>query len=686
MKKNRLYAAMAAVVLLAAGCTDEIDNNTNGTEDPEGNNGDKVYMTVNISTSGTGSMTKAGGPDEGPTGGEDAGNNFVVGEDFENAVNNAYFYLVELDDNDNVASNPLAVLQGDGGGNKKLISIYAGPETIGSPSGDPLVNPDHRPAITVSVNTDKITFDKNYQVFTVVNAGEDGLPAFTTLDQLRNYLQTKAWTEQASGYSDFVMSTHQLSGDAGASTVKFTTENDKEHPAPTVAYVERLASRIDMKFNAELVGEDGDEVTNPVWIEGQDAASTDYIKLNGYVVVNQLQAGSYMLKRVSEDVTSNITPIPATLDKYLSDENYGGTAYNYVIDPWTGAKKGAADFPTSFESYSNVWSGPALTVAAAVTKNYTDLYKNAFNEDLNDLEFSSVATLGGTDFTRVLYTMENTADVNEQKNGFSTGVIFKGIYTPQYWSAYTADGQNVKVESEAVDGQLTSNKGFFVMEEMYNNHGHKYLCKDLRTAGVIAFRAATDNSDLIKYLFDSSEGSATWPEGDSFDSIDDLKEIVAKIKGGKLGEAYKNYLEQKLEGATFNGDLQKSLQWASFVADGSVPLKDPTVATSTEQNIAETLAKDYGISYYKNGESYYKFWIRHASNGKPNEMGVMEFATVRNNVYQLDVTGVSSLGDPLPFTPGKDDPNTPDESKEVKIAVTIYVKDWVKRFNADIIL
>lgn len=36
--------------------------------------------------------------------------------------------------------------------------------------------------------------------------------------------------------------------------------------------------------------------------------------------------------------------------------------------------------------------------------------------------------------------------------------------------------------------------------------------------------------------------------------------------------------------------------------------------------------------------------------------------------------------------PGKDDPGTPDESDDVTIDVTIYVKDWVKRTNKDIIL
>ena len=67
-------------------------------------------------------------------------------------------------------------------------------------------------------------------------------------------------------------------------------------------------------------------------------------------------------------------------------------------------------------------------------------------------------------------------------------------------------------------------------------------------------------------------------------------------------------------------------------------------------------------------------------------MGVMEFAIVRNNVYQVEVVGVSALGDPLPFTPGEDDPDTDDEDDDVYIKIKIYVKDWVVRKNSSIIL
>ena len=95
------------------------------------------------------------------------------------------------------------------------------------------------------------------------------------------------------------------------------------------------------------------------------------------------------------------------------------------------------------------------------------------------------------------------------------------------------------------------------------------------------------------------------------------------------------------------------------------------------------LYDDYNIAYYDGGVCYFPYWIQHANNGDDAFLGPMEYCIVRNNVYQLAVTGVKALGDPLPFLEPE---NTPGESKQVYLSVQIYVKNWVVRSNAGIIL
>lgn len=93
----------------------------------------------------------------------------------------------------------------------------------------------------------------------------------------------------------------------------------------------------------------------------------------------------------------------------------------------------------------------------------------------------------------------------------------------------------------------------------------------------------------------------------------------------------------------------------------------------------------YGVRLFEKKDGkyvcYYKYLIRHLDNNDPFVMGVMEFATVRNNLYRLLVTGVSELGDSTPQI----DPDTPDEG-ETSIKALLNVKPWVVRDQTNITL
>ena len=192
------------------------------------------------------------------------------------------------------------------------------------------------------------------------------------------------------------------------------------------------------------------------------------------------------------------------------------------------------------------------------------------------------------------------------------------------------------------------------------------------------FGSGTDEK-LIKAIFDNG----SW-DGVTFDMFESA---VRSMIGGELGDEFRDYLNSQGFTASNWDDVtlnKTKLTWNEFKAYQETQNKTITEPTTVEES--ESLNKNYFISYYKGGECYYHFWIRHANNGNNSVMGVMEFAIVRNNVYQVSVSGVNKLGQPLAFTPSHDDPNTPDETDEVYIDVEIYVKDWVLRSNTGIIL
>lgn len=83
--------------------------------------------------------------------------------------------------------------------------------------------------------------------------------------------------------------------------------------------------------------------------------------------------------------------------------------------------------------------------------------------------------------------------------------------------------------------------------------------------------------------------------------------------------------------------------------------------------------------------TYYYYWNRHNDNGNNEDMGVMEFAVVRNNVYKLCVDEITAWGHPTPGgndpDPDPVDPSDPDESSEYYFKVTVKVLPWIVRVN-----
>ena len=117
-------------------------------------------------------------------------------------------------------------------------------------------------------------------------------------------------------------------------------------------------------------------------------------------------------------------------------------------------------------------------------------------------------------------------------------------------------------------------------------------------------------------------------------------------------------------------------------------LNEATEVTDDENtaDIDEAAEFNKRVKPYEKGVCYYPYWIKHANNGidqGTGSVGVMEFGIVRNNIYDMEVSGISGLGySEVDVT----DPNNPDEDNSLKIQVNLYVKNWVVRSNSGIIL
>ena len=641
--KSTLWAL--AFACAAVSCSDDLENGPNNNEGNE-EQGEGVYVTVNV-TSAFNPVTKAG----------ENGDGDLEDSDKESKIHDVNIFLIQS--TDKLTSNDLTLVQG-----------LADTEIIGQgysdeiePATGSIEHHDMKATVMISIPD----LNQRYQVITVANAGEE--LSFETLGQLRDYLRTSAWIKE-NKYDvaeKFVMTTHQMwQSGVGGSDLFVTEDNtNPSNPAETTVYVERLAARVDMKLATNL--SNGTATPND--------QQSDNVKITGFQLINQLKGGAYLLKRVSQTVTNVTDNLPSSLEmKHLGDEVHAGSAFNFVIDPWTVGKKVQANssFPEAVTA-SSYFDG--TDTQNAKPWNIPDVYTNHFDEGLNTaIKFNSVEGIDNSAFKPLLYTQENTTSTDQQLKGFTTGMIFKGIYTPKQYSLYVEETGSVK------NDETYENGDFLVADYTKSGATTRVLCKDLKTIAVLGFTQGT-NKNIIKAIFNTTP---VWTDVEQ----EDFTAAVNDMSGGLLIIAFQNYLKGILE--TVDGQsttfekVQADLTWSAFLNT-----KGDLSADFSEVKSRETLMKNYNIAYYKandNGaECYYKYWIKHEPI-TGDDPGVMEFGIVRNNVYQLDVTAVNDLGDPLPFTPGKDDPEDPVKEKDVYIVVNLYVKNWVKRPNSSIIL
>lgn len=327
------------------------------------------------------------------------------------------------------------------------------------------------------------------------------------------------------------------------------------------------------------------------------------VEIKGAVLVNNLtQPGSYAMKRVS--ATTGGTP------NYLGDETLGtdDLPNNWVLDPTTNNKDSQAAFGVSWQdgnaSDPNWWSGKA-TPGKPITKN---------NEQWNILG----------------YTLENITAPDETKHDYNTAVVFKAKFHP-------ATGSVDNYKGGATFFEL-GNKLYASMEDMMKDFSQ---------------RSISDMEEAIG-------NCASWQ---------DVANFVNMLRDNDPC-GYKPWLKDRISAAAgWTDEVKESLTWTSYMlaeCGYSATLANGEYSVKVDQNgkvTADVLA-EYGARTYEDATCYYTWWIRHANDGDDKTNGVMEYAIVRNNIYELNVTDIYSLGGYIP------------NEEEHGFIVTVYVKDW----------
>ncbi len=559
-----------ALSLMAAGCsmTDDVECPPDGGDTPGMSD---AFIQLSFG------MADAQGTRANPDGGED-GDGHEAGQTNENSVSTAVAFLFDA----NVTVNGEAITPVT----PVFFPSVTGP-TEASGTGIDAVW-ETAPVQTTVENGD-------YNVIVVANPGDNRWweqAENQTLGAVRDYIQQKAWKKAESSdgtisYSDFLMSS------ADEPTEKLTINNNSENePAKVTVNVERMAARVDYLAENEYT------CTDPAY----NGAT---VEITGATIVNRLTAGSYLLKRVADDVNG-------TNPEYLGDETATNTvATNYVLDPWTALKTQQNLTGTPFPV-----NGQRVAAAGLYDPQ---TYIPTRSDNPEDWAGYCKAGVDATedDYLRVGYALENTTGRLETSLNYNTGIVFKAQFHPVGVNGYTDE------------------QTFFT----YN--------------GVI-YPTLTDMMGQLN----GQENFSTYVEAiATLTSWDELKKFAASITNDPTG--YRTYLEDYANTHSAEAFTSDELKWEYYLSYKLGVFENSQGGPEINQkeiNTRNVLFKNSGEklrTYYK-GQCYYVWWLRHSNDGDEDTNGVMEYAVVRNNIYKVNVNSIYSLGGDIPDNEGLD--------------------------------
>ena len=415
----------------------------------------------------------------------------------------------------------------------------------------------------------------------------------------------------------------------------------------------------------------------------------------------------YPIRRVSNNGAPDNAVICGPEIPWTVNANGGYTGGNYIVDAAYTIKKDIASLfaggatPTNIP-YSENFFYPFLSNSDQIDNSqrthwFTNTCPEVIEGTLNNTDSWN------TDKTRKnyhiwTYATENIiADVEDQINGITTGVVFKGkmVATEE---ALNSEDEDVKLLAQAINNVNGILNDANTAPVIYQYAGNLYLgWKKIRNA---ALSAAISNIEWVPNDASDPYGEGHW----TYTAVNESNSLYAAVYGnGGFGTVEFTYTLTDKDGNPLTDEegnvIKKTGSITDPVAEDQTSpnyLYNKWEADKSNANLAayKKATTDANISIYESYRDnanyggtgffvYYYYWNRHNDNGNNGVMGPMEFAVVRNNVYKLAVTDIKKLGHPrlTENDPERPTGGTPDEKEDVYITVTAEILPWVVRVN-----
>lgn len=417
-----------------------------------------------------------------------------------------------------------------------------------------------------------------------------------------------------------------------------TTDNaTKKVTLPTTADTYTTWSKDVLKANAaNYVSTDGIFMANaPMYSETSEPTTLVKIK-NVCASPEEAQAKAATVVYVERGL-AKVTMKDFTTGGYSIDAGtYEGG--NVKIENWQLDVTNKSTFPvhqtgTLKTSWAEIWNTPRFydQTSTAFKRVYWGVDPNYNNSDYQTLANCQTAfnmikndeVTGTAGEANPQYCLENTFDLDNMKQGQTTRVVFKAVFTPN---------------------------GFTTVQTFYK---------------------IGNNTDI-------------WKEDDLKQQI---KTVALNVMGITTPEEQAKYDVDLSKGTNISGKAgQHLIEAANITYSGEAASSQVTEDNVDKINEKLGLSDAAGISTYLNGEAYYIARIKHFNEltswtagtpyGSDNAAFLGRYGVLRNNWYELSVNKVSGLG--YPDVP-EVKPTVPDDENDQYINVSVKILDWAKR-------
>lgn len=728
MKKFKFYA-LAFAAIAFAGCSDDVI-------DGQGANGGiqddaaPAYLTISFSANGNSSRAPGEPGDDtnnqGDTDGDanDSGHH-NDGTAAENVIRDA-LVVVAPAEGGTVGFAKLYSTDVDGGLNEAEEGNEDGGFKIVDKSSTTYYNPD---PIRVAVG--------KYNVLVVVNPVDD-LTETLQNNELTNLNDVKALYNkivnqeykkdpEATDYIDAVSELiPQTDGKDTPTTVKgimmankslnaevtnpsysveLTEANTPENPAPVTIDVERVLSKITFR-ETTMNDFNGTPLSTPnVYPVNFVTGTADPITENGAI----LEDGQYV-EKIFCLAQDSYEPANEVYALYGEKEEFVGV-YQKTDKEDVNNKTDKPIFEkltaVSADTYKAAEEDEQKGYFVAVDKDSNDEF--SLEEQENSITLQSREGTGDShkyyvrlegyalvNLSKSVFYVRHTTDASGMAQSFGTLTGANYLYTP-YWQAknetdiddeksFSGAGTwfynslaAVSAESEDLtyaDGALVGNNYYKTMASLGEDQGSVSGADDqhkdpLNKTGKFMAYCFENSTDVAHQVHGLSTGisfvATVWKDATCTQPIDRLY-------------LYSNHTFESLHAIQDAYGSHLSDEFETVLAKETVNEQGEVTASTVSEDDLKTLAEGghEEITMY-NGNTcyYYTTEIKHFDNGKPTELGNMEFAIMRNNIYSLSVTEISTIG--APFVDPT--PNTENESSEAALKVTVQMEPWIVRYS-----